>query len=131
MPLDSTLAHILQNLNPVLDEQEYVFCTVKEDSSVAITSGLCCFFEEEGVTVVLEKIKAEELSIPFKFTWKRITLGIHTELTAVGVIAALTSRLSAHDICVNVVSAYYHDHLFVLSSQAKKTIEILQSFSSA
>jgi hypothetical protein len=58
-----------------------------------------------------------------------ITLSIHSSLDAVGFLAAITAQLAEHGISVNVVSAYYHDHLFVTASRVDEVLKLLQEFS--
>jgi RimJ/RimL family protein N-acetyltransferase len=45
--------------------------------------------------------------------WARIELSVHSSLEAVGLIAAVASRLAAAAIPVNPWAAWHHDHLFV------------------
>ena len=47
-----------------------------------------------------------------------ITLDIHSSLEAVGFIARIANVLALHDMGVNPVSAFYHDHLFVPEKRA-------------
>jgi hypothetical protein len=58
-----------------------------------------------------------------------ITLSIHSSLEAVGFLAAITGKLADHNISVNPISAYYHDHLFVPAARAQAAMELLQEFS--
>lgn len=59
-----------------------------------------------------------------------ITLTVHSNLNAVGFLAAVAAKLAEHQISVNVVSAFYHDHLFVPDEKAEQAMQILlNSFS--
>jgi hypothetical protein len=44
----------------------------------------------------------------------------------VGLLATIAQALAAQNISVNVVSAYFHDHLFVPEGQAEAAIACLQ-----
>jgi hypothetical protein len=55
-----------------------------------------------------------------------ITLSIHSDLEAVGFLAAITTALAAIDIPVNAVSAYYHDHTFVPYEHHDDALECLR-----
>ena len=44
-------------------------------------------------------------------------------------MAAFSKALSENEISCNVVSAFYHDHIFVDKKDAKKAMEILNEFS--
>ena len=47
------------------------------------------------------------------FPCHMITVMVHSALDAVGFLATITTRLAAAGIGVNLVSAFFHDHLFV------------------
>jgi hypothetical protein len=54
-----------------------------------------------------------------------ITLTVHSSLAAVGMLAAITQALAAEGISTNVVSAYFHDHLFVACDRVEATLSCL------
>jgi hypothetical protein len=58
--------------------------------------------------------------------WGMITLSIHSDLEAVGFLAAITTALAAIDIPVNAVSAYFHDHIFVPYERREDAMECLR-----
>jgi hypothetical protein len=55
-----------------------------------------------------------------------ITLTVHSDLEAVGLLAKVSNKLAQEGISINVVSAYYHDHIFVLKGNEEKTVMALQ-----
>ncbi len=65
----------------------------------------------------------------YYYITRQITLSIHSSLEAVGFLAAITQKLAKHNISVNPISAYYHDHLFVPTHQAKIAMNLLNDFS--
>jgi hypothetical protein len=111
---------------------KFVFCTVSNSklSALKITPKLI-FQEEEGVTLILEKEVADKNKLSYDKIWSLITLNINSDLSAVGFLAAITPALAQAGISVNVVSAYYHDHLFVPERKEKEAISVLKRLSSA
>jgi hypothetical protein len=121
---------LLKSMQPRLIKKEFVFCTVPEEffSHMKIKP-LLIFKEEEGVTLILEKKTADENSLPYSGTWALITISVHSDLSAVGFLAAMTKKLSDAGISTNVVSACYHDHLFVPFEEASKATKLLKELS--
>ena len=114
-------------MKPKLVPDEYVFCTVK--GTMPPVKARMVFDEEEGTTLILEKKIADKNSLPYSGAWSLITLTVHSDLAAVGFLAAMTEKLAKAGIGVNAVSAYYHDHLFVPKNRAREAIELLAEFS--
>lgn len=126
---ESNLDILLRNMQPVMHDEEYVFCSVK-----AIPAGilpLCTFQEVEGITLILQRQHAVAANLEYNFLSKMITLNIHSDLNAVGFLAKITECLAASGISVNAISAYYHDHLFVPIERADETFKLLQNFGGA
>jgi hypothetical protein len=116
-------------MKPALDPREWVFCSVDRSFLTSAHRPLLVFHESEGTTVVIERELAESLGIKYAFVSRRITLRVHSDLEAVGFISSVTSELSRHMIPANVVSAFYHDHLFVPIDRAEEALHILESLS--
>lgn len=112
-------------MKPELHEGEYVFCTVSEVRLSDDVKPLCLFQEQEGITVILPKQRAEQLELPYSFVSAWITLTIHSALEAIGFIAEISQELAKAGISCNVISAYYHDHLFVPIEEAQRTMTVL------
>ena len=55
---------------------------------------------------------------------------MHSSLEAVGFLARITTKLAAHGISVNAVSAFYHDHLFVPTARADEALTLLRELAS-
>jgi uncharacterized protein len=130
---ETNLSKLLQSMQPVLCPGEYVFCsisdrTLTDDSSYFYLDPIGLFKEDEGLTLILEREKADAAALPYRSVFSMITLSVHSSLEAVGFLAAITSKLAEHNISVNPVSAYYHDHLFVPIAQADETMNLLQEF---
>ena len=117
---------LIKGMKPVLDIREFVFSTVSfaERKNLNINP-ICEFQEREGLTLILEKTEAEENKLNYAFNSRMITLSVHSDLSAVGLLAAVTNKLAENGISVNVVSAFYHDHLFVPIEKAESAMEIL------
>jgi len=124
------LDKLLKKMNPSLSPEEYVFCTIDEGKlDPHQLNPLLIFREKEGITLIVEKHIAEANNLSYSGPWSMITLNVHSDLEAVGFLAKITSALAAAGISVNVVSAYYHDHLFVPSPLALKALEIIKGLS--
>jgi hypothetical protein len=85
---------------------------------------IMAFREAEGMTVIApfdaDAHESEDAQ------WAQITLRIHSSLEAVGLMAAIAAALAARGIPCNVVSAYYHDHVFVPWARRNDAVEALR-----
>ncbi len=126
---ESDLEYLLKNMQPVLEDQELVFCPMpveKAEDYFTICQGY--YREREGVTIIIDRHLADLDQLEYEFVFKRITLEVYSSLGAVGFLARVTEILAAQGISVNVISAYHHDHLYVRSEQAGQALEILLSW---
>ncbi len=123
------LSELLKSMTPEIKSGEYVFCTVDGDySDYAHLSPLAFFVEAEGLTLIVSVEAAEKAQLPYESTFKQITLTVHSSLDAVGLTAAVATRLAAYGISANVVAAYYHDHIFVQTEKADEALLALKEF---
>jgi len=91
-------------------------------------SPLACFVEEEGLTLIVSVASAEKAQLAYEGKFKQITLTVHSSLDAVGLTAAVATKLASYDISANVVAAYYHDHIFVQTEKADEALMALNEF---
>lgn len=124
------LSSLLENLEPRHIPGEFVFCSIDSRNLQSLgNTPLLIFRESEGITVIVPKEIAVQHSLSFENTWGLLILSVHSNLEAVGLLAAVTKALAASGISVNVVSAYYHDHLFVPYSKVYDALQILEEIS--
>lgn len=118
--------------------------------SVLLAPAVGFFHEEEGLTAVLpesyldnQMVLGDNSVIPecIRREWapillqkplprmKRITMKIHSSLTAVGFTAAFSKVLTEAGISCNVVAGFFHDHIFVPSERASAAMTTLTSLS--
>jgi len=126
---ESNLETLLKTLKPKLNDGEFVFCTLKDLTPLDIKDTLLIFREEEGSTIIVKKGIADTLKLDYSFVASWITLSVHSSLEAVGLTAAFSRALSDNGISCNVVAAYYHDHIFVDTKDAKKAMLVLTRLS--
>ncbi|MGY5861841.1 MAG: ACT domain-containing protein [Candidatus Thorarchaeota archaeon] len=123
---EKDLETLLRSMRPNLSESQFVFCNISPDKfSTLKAEPLFVFKEEEGVTIILEKWQADSESLDYDNVWSWIALTVHSSLSAIGFLATITSKLFENHISVNVVSAYFHDHLFVPQDKARLAMQVL------
>ncbi|KAJ5089974.1 hypothetical protein N7532_008658 [Penicillium argentinense] len=130
---ETDLNRLLASMEPTLDPTVYVFITTKQPLTSLPLDRLQPQFiaqEEEGLTIVTAEPLAkshgfEEVTFPCK----KISLRIHSSLEAVGLIAAITNHLKSFKISTNVVSGYFHDHIYVPADRAEDAMSALRDFS--
>jgi len=125
----TNLEELIANMEPVLNEGEYVFASVQNTDSIPRAITICEVKEKEGITVVLKKEEAEKLGLSFEFVAAWITLNIHSALEAVGLTAAFATALGKENISCNVIAGFYHDHIFVSTKDRDKAMEVLRKMS--
>jgi len=127
---ESDLSVLLQSMQPILREGEYVFCSCdRQNVNYTQLNPIGLFYKDEGLTLILRRESADTQTIAYTSVFRMITLSIHSSLEAVGFLAAITGKLAKHGISVNPVSADYHDRLFVPTSRANEAMNLLQQFS--
>ncbi|KAJ5923298.1 hypothetical protein N7454_008543 [Penicillium verhagenii] len=126
---EKNLSTLLSTMQPVLDPETYVFVTTTKALPSLPLSTLnpqLIAQEAEGTTIVTTEALAA--SHGFKetvFLCRKISLTIHSSLEAVGLIAAITDRLKDHEISTNVVSGFFHDHIYVPAGRADDAMSVL------
>ncbi|MCG7535994.1 ACT domain-containing protein [Pseudoalteromonas sp. OOF1S-7] len=126
------LAALIQTMEPVLHEQEYVFCTVTGRMEEYIPlNPIATFQEREGLTLIVEQAAAEQYGLEYEGPFHQITLSVHSSLDAVGLTAAVARCLTEQGISANVVAAFYHDHIFVQTSHAQAALNALTNLAAS
>ncbi|EOD81226.1 hypothetical protein D515_04127 [Grimontia indica] len=121
---------LLASMKPELMQDEFVFCTVSgELADFVELAPLATFQETEGLTLLLEKSVADSANMVFEGVYRQITLTVHSSLDAVGLTAAVSTKLAEKGISANVLAAYYHDHIFVQAEKAEAALAALLEFS--
>ena len=130
MPGETNLITLLSAMEPKLQADEFVFITLSEvDRAAHDIRAICEFREAEGVTLIAARKEAARLGLAYDNPCRMITLQVHSNLAAVGFLAAITAALAKNGISVNVVSAFFHDHLFVPTERCQDALEILKALS--
>ncbi|GHF00909.1 ACT domain-containing protein [Thalassotalea profundi] len=121
---EKDLATLIASMTPVLDKTDYVFGTLKSYDFTQLTElqPISTFKEKEGLTVIINKIQADEMKIAYSGVFNCITLNVHSSFDAVGLTAAVATKLTQANISANVIAAYYHDHVFIAVKDADKAL---------
>jgi uncharacterized protein len=116
LPGERDLALLLRHLRPRLHPDRYTFASCVD--SVLALNQFALVREDEGLTSIHADPEGE---------WARISLEAHSSLEAVGLTAALSSRLAEQAISANIVAARNHDHLFVPWDRREEALAALRS----
>lgn len=128
---EKNLRRLLESMEPKLSEEEYIFTCIDGaiyGDGVELTP-IAIFLEDEAMTLIVPRSKADERGIDYESVFKCITLTIHSSLDAVGLTAAFSNKLAECGISANVVAGYFHDHIFVQSESADRAMAALSEFS--
>ncbi len=118
----SALGELLRSMSPLLHDGEFVFCS----ASTAIADAVATFREDEGLSIVIARERADQLPLPYTSVWAWITLTVHSDLEAVGFLAAITRALADEGISCNAIAALHHDHLFVPHARREDAMRVLR-----
>lgn len=116
-PGSTSLSNLLASMEPILQPGNFVFATVPQSDTTFLSRLQAHVFEmlfreSEGWTLIADRSTVEALGLEAIFPCRKVTLGVHSSLDAVGFMAAVTTRLAKIEIGVNPVSGFYHDHLY-------------------
>jgi uncharacterized protein len=105
----SDLTEMIRGMEPVLAADPYgiAVCAAPVRGAFAVVN------EAEGVTVIAPVQGLAAAGISVDAHWARISLTLHSALSAVGLTAAFARALADQGISANVVAGFHHDHIFV------------------
>ena len=124
---ETDLAALLAGLAPTLSKDIFVFVTNPDwiYGDGAELNPIAAVSEEEGLTLGIPRADADGARLSYESTFRRITLGVHSSLDAVGLTAAVSERLAQNGISANMVAGFYHDHVFVPADRAEEALALL------
>ena len=126
---ETDLTTLLRAMRPDLDLAPFVFITTNAERAQALWADAVALIREaEGITVILTHEAAQRSGVGPEPKWARITLTVHSALSAVGFMAAISARLAAAGLSLNPLAGYFHDHLFVPWERREEALTILRSF---
>lgn len=126
MTAETNLSVLIKSMNPILYPDIFVFVSLSETARKSLlVQPVMEFREREGVTVIIKQDEAEKAGLVSHYPCRMITLNVHSSLEAVGFLARISTALAETGISVNVVSAFYHDHLFVSVDRAEEAMGVL------
>ncbi|MDX9784762.1 MAG: ACT domain-containing protein [Spirochaetia bacterium] len=129
MQQEKNLDFLLKNLNPSTSDDSFVFCAISvlpKNPELEFLDPWGIVKEEEGITLILKKERADAFGLTYESTFGRITLQVYSSLDAVGLSAAVATALAAAGISANIVAGYHHDHIFVPKSQLGTALNLLR-----
>lgn len=114
-------------MSPILMQGEYVFCSFQSAKygDYAELEPFACCLEREGLTLIISRPRADLNGVSYESVFKGITLRIHSSLDAVGLTAAVATKLAECEISANVIAGKFHDHVFVQSEHAERAMAAL------
>ena len=122
----SDLHYLIQHMQPELQQEQLVFCTVSDDlASTHLANAQAMIRESEGITLVLTLSYASQHQLTFDTVFRQISLTVASDLEAVGLTAAFATALAEHDIPANVLAGYHHDHILVPEHLAEQAMACL------
>ena len=127
------LGNLLARMNPELQPGCFVFVSLdsREIETEVLASAGCQAWinESEGPCAVLSQEEAERLGLPFESVWAWITLGVFSDLEAVGLTAAVSGSLARAGLSCNMLAGLHHDHLLVPFDAAEDALLTLERLS--
>lgn len=123
----SDLKQLLLSMEPVRHTGIYVFATGALETTIDPARVVASIREVEGLSVVMARDDALKAGLRPVFECSWISLGVHSDLSAVGLTAAVSRALADAGIACNVVAGTHHDHLFVPADRADDAMGVLRA----
>jgi hypothetical protein len=113
------LGLLLAEMRPVLHEEPYGFELLDPDAPLP-DEVFALIREEEGMTLIAPFPDGE---------WARISLTVHSSLSAVGLSAAIARAHADQSLPANIVAGFHHDHILVPWERRHEALQTLISLS--
>lgn len=121
----AALRRALAALQPTLHQQACAFVSLPHDADARTYEAIATLREREGLSAIVPEHIATANGLPIAFRAARITLGATTDLSLVGLLAAVATALAHEGIACNAVAGTHHDDLFVPFVQAEQAMRVL------
>ena len=125
---ETDLTLLLRHMRPVLHAEPHGFALA---DPARVAAPFAVIAEVEGTTVIAPLAALQAAGVAGAEPMARISLTVHSALTAVGLTAAFASALAARGISANVVAGFHHDHIFVPWDRRHDAMAALQALSDA
>lgn len=126
---ETDLTRLIAHLEPRLGDGELVVCTIPGAGygDLRELAPIASVAEAEGLSLVLERSRADGAGLDYEGVFRMITLQVHSSLNAVGLTAAVAGRLAELGISANVIAGYHHDHVLVQRDRADEAVRALEA----
>lgn len=123
---ETDLQRLLADMRPSMSKTAFAFATAGSlrDVPESVTV-IGCFNEDEGVTVIAALDQLAPTGLTQSGPFAKISLAVHSSLTAVGLTATIATSLAQKGVSANIVAGYFHDHVFVPWDKRHAALEIL------
>ena len=129
---ETDLSVLIRSMEPVLGADRYGYVALPKGQSVpAGCTPFAVVCEDEGMTLIAPIEQLAALGHAAETEWARISLTVHSSLSAVGLTAAFARALGDAGISANVIAGYFHDHIFVAWAQREAAVTALQALATA
>lgn len=118
---ESDLATLLKTLEVIRHDGEWRFETQAEHPDP--DQSALAFRESEGWTAILPAGQ----STPPDNRWVWLEMSVHSDLNAVGFLAAIANALAGAGVPCNAVAGFYHDHVFVPEGKADVAVKAIEA----
>lgn len=130
---DAELEALLALLRPEIRPGRFVLVGLAspEIEAEVLGSGACHAWirESEGLCAVVSEEDALRFDLRYESVWAWITLGVHSDLQAVGLTAAVSGSLARAGLSCNMLAGLHHDHLLVPFEAAEQALASLEAIS--
>ena len=109
---------LLAGLDVIQHDGVWEFVTGTQED---VPGSVMKFKEREGWTHIVSAPRSAPEDR--RFVW--LELAVHSDLNAVGFLAAVSAALAVADVPCNAISAFHHDHIFVPEEKAASAIKAI------
>ncbi len=131
MPGATDLSELLRGMTPVLGAEPYGYAVASDAQEIPLNQVFAVVREDEGITIVASFQTLLDAGFHSTDKWARITLQIHSSLSAVGLTAAFAAALGNQAISANVIAGFHHDHIFVQWNRRHEALDALLELSNS
>ncbi|GGZ96982.1 hypothetical protein DC083_04675 [Ignatzschineria ureiclastica] len=123
----NSLQDVLQNIDPVLSSETYVYVGLADHSLLKVLGfdPLAFYKEAEGITLILRKEEADNNFLKYEGEYCKITLNVPFKPISTGLTAIISSALAKAGIGIKPVHTIYNSYVLINKPDAHIALEII------